>query len=234
MPFFQQFEQSKGISEALRFHEYPKCYGTGDGELNEYVFLEDLNVRGFNMIDKSTEAVTADHVRLVMQKLGKLHAISFALKDQQPDKFNELASALSEEFIRRDDSDMREYLSRRNDRIFDVVADEEFTQLSRKLKTLFERDCLDIAADCLDAQIVGSAAIIIHGDVWQNNIMFRCESDGKPSEIKLLDWQTSRYTSPVIDLCYFIFCCTTKELRDAHYEEFQKVYYENLCTHIHR
>lgn len=233
LPFFQQFEHSKGISQELLFHEYPMCYGTGVEELSEYVLLEDLNVRGFSMIDKSEE-VTADHVRLVMQTLGKLHAISFALKDQQPEKFVEITSVLNEEFIRRDDSGLREYLSRRISRIFDVVADEKYAPLLTKIKTLFEKECLDIAADCLDARVVGSAAIIIHGDVWQNNIMFRSDGSGKLTDIKLLDWQVSRFTSPIIDLVYFMFCCTTKELRDAHYDEFQNVYYNSLSAHIHR
>lgn len=44
------------------------------------------------MIDRRNEIIKADHVKLIMQALGKWHAISFALKDQQPEKFQQLAS----------------------------------------------------------------------------------------------------------------------------------------------
>ena len=72
------------------FHEYPQCYRTVDEEPNECLLLEDLSVHGFTIINRHTDEVTADHVRLVMKTLGKFHAISFALKDQQPDTFKEI------------------------------------------------------------------------------------------------------------------------------------------------
>lgn len=51
------------------FIEYPMCYRTIDDDFNEGVVLEDLNACGFKMIDKFTEDVSADHVRLVMRNL---------------------------------------------------------------------------------------------------------------------------------------------------------------------
>lgn len=202
--------------------------------LSEFVLLEDMTAQRFAIIDKCTEEVTADHVRLVMRTLAKFHAISFALKDQQPNKFEELASSLTEHFLNRNDRGLREYLTKRISRVFDVVSDEKDAHLLAKVKKLFERECLDVVADCLDVNVVGSAAIIIHGDTWQNNIMFQYDSNGTPIKISLLDWQGSRYTSPIVDFAYFMFCCTTKDLRDAHYDEFQKLYYESLSANIRR
>lgn len=57
-------------------------------------------MRGFTTIDRQTTETSADHVRLVKQVLEKFHAISFALKDQQPEKFNEFASKVPEETFR--------------------------------------------------------------------------------------------------------------------------------------
>lgn len=75
------FEESKGImNETDGFVEYPKCYRTIDEEPIETLFLEDMSVRGFSIINRYTQEVTADHAYLVMKALAKLHAISFALK----------------------------------------------------------------------------------------------------------------------------------------------------------
>lgn len=235
LPYFREFEASKGvIVEENGFIEYPICYRTVDEEPSECVLLEDLSVRDLHIIDRHTEEITADHVRLVMQVLGKFHAISFALKDQQPEKFKKLSSNLDEVFIRRNDPFLRDYFVKQTDSVINVLSSEEDAHLVAKVKKLFEKHAMDIAADCLELEPTGSATVITHGDAWQNNTMFRYDKNGKPIEISLLDWQISRHSSPIIDIVYYMFCCTTKELRDAHYDDFLKVYHESLSAHIQR
>lgn len=214
------------------FNEYPKCYRTGDVDLSECVLLEDLSVKGFTMIDRFTQEITADHVRLVMKTLGKFHAISFALNDQQPEKFVEFSSQLNEVFIRKDDPILREYFLKQSESVLNAVSDEKDAHLLAKVKKVFEMAPMDIAADCLDLKATGLAGVISHGDCWQNNVMFRQDKNGKPIGISLLDWQISRFSSPIIDIVYYMFCCTTKELRDDNYDEFLKIYHESLSAHI--
>lgn len=217
------------------FTEYPKCYRTVNVEPSESVFLEDMSVRGFTMIDKSKEEVTADHVHLVMQLLGKFHAISFALKDQQPEKFQQLSSNLTELFVRRDEPFLRVYFNKQVESAMNAVSGEKDAHLLAKLKKLFEEtEALDIACDCLDDSLKESACIITHGDTWQNNTMFWNDSNGKPIDICLLDWQIARYSSPILDIVYYMFICTKKELRDMHYDNFLKTYHESLTIHIRR
>lgn len=198
------------------------------------MIFEDLCVRGFKTIDRRTEEVTVDHLRMVMRALGKFHAISFALKDQQPEKFNELAANLSEVFIRPDDAHLRECFTKQAQLAVDAVSNNDGAHLMVKVKQLFERDAIDIAADCLSLDLTGSASVIGHGDAWQNNTMFRYDSNGKPIEICFLDWQTVRVASPIIDIIYFVFCCTTKELRDEYYDELLHIYHQSLSSHIER
>ena len=64
--------------------------------------------------------------------------------------------------------------------------------------------------------------------------MFTYDNNGKPIDVNFLDWQTTRHASPIIDIVYFMFCCTTKELRDAHYDDFLKVYHNSLSAHVRR
>lgn len=51
-------------------------------------------------------------------------------------------------------------------------------------------------------------------------------------EIMILDWQLSRYVSPVIDFCHFMFDCADKAFRDRHYEEFIELYYKTVQAHL--
>lgn len=235
MPFFRQFEQSKGVCiEENGFVEYPICYRTIDEESSECLLLEDLSVRDFAIIDRFTVDVTDEHVHLVMKALGKFHALSFALKDQQPEKFHELASNLKEVFIRTENPNFREYYNKITKICLGVLNEEEDVHLIEKLKKLYDKDTIDVAADCLDLETTGLCSVISYGDAWQNNTMFRCDNTTTPKEVCFLDWQVSRHASPIIDIVYFIFCCTTKELRDDHYERFLNVYHESLSTHIRK
>lgn len=185
------------------------------------------------MIDRYTEDVGAEHVRLVMKNLGKFHAISFAMNDQQPDKFKELTTDLTELYIRCDDQHIRKYCASSMQIVLDVISNKEDFKLRSKLMKLLERDAIDVAFECVNADLA-STAVICHGDLWQNNTMFRHDDNEKPIEVYFLDWQLSRHSSPIIDVVYYIFCCTTKELRDVHYDEFLKIYHDSLSTHIQK
>lgn len=169
-----------------------------------------------------------------MQSLGKLHGVSFALKDQQPEKFSEIVSNSSEVFIRPDDPHLRECFTKQSQLVFEAQFSEEDAHLVAKVKKLFEKEAIDIAADCINLERIGSAFTITYGDAWQNNSMFRYDNDGKPVEICFLNWQTVRASSPIIDIVYYIFCCTTKELQDVYYDELLQIYHESLSAHIRR
>lgn len=235
LPHFREFEQTKGVTtEESGFYEYPKCFRTVDIDLNECLLLEDLNQRSFSIIDKSKEQLTADHVNLVMQALGKFHAISFAFRDQQPEKFKELTSKLVEVLFLADDDTFQKYFDKQALTALDAVTSVEDIHLHNKLKKFLEKSAMDIVADTLNLDNIGSAFVISHGDTWQNNIMFKYDKSGKAIDCCILDWQISRCASPIHDIVYFVFCCTTKELRDIHYDKFLRIYHESLSAHIRR
>lgn len=234
-PVFRDFERSKGVDiETNSFREYPKCFRTIGSELNECLILEDLCARGFFTIDRQTSTITANHVRLVMQGLAKFHAISFALKDQQPNKFNELTSNLSEVFIMRSNTPLRFALNYQTKLVFNAVTGANDAHLLAKMTEFYKNEAIDTAVDCIDLEATGSASVITYGDVWQNNILFKYDSNGEPIETSFVDWQAVRHASPVIDIAFFIFCCTTKEVRDIHYNDFIRTYHETLSMHIQR
>lgn len=235
LPLFREFEVSKGLTNEQSFNEYPKCYGTVDFDLNECVLLEDLTIRRFTMIDRHTEDISIHHVQLSLRCLAKFHAISFAIRDQNPEKFQELATTVSTEILlRRDSQVVRDHVERQAKYTLNLVSDKNDTHLLALVNNLLQKHPLDVALDCLDPKTVGSAAIITHGDCWQNNFLYRNDDNGLPNQACLLDWQIARYTSPMIDLVHFLFCCTTKEFRDAHYDECLNIYHETLSSQIHR
>lgn len=53
-----------------------------------------------------------------------------------------------------------------------------------------------------------------------------------PQRICLIDFQIARCASPVLDLVYFLFTSTTKELRDKHLEEVLSIYHTALSATV--
>lgn len=43
-------------------------------------------------------------------------------------------------------------------------------------------------------------AVLCHGDLWINNLMFKYDAANRCSGVRLVDLQTMRYSSPVVDI----------------------------------
>lgn len=64
--------------------------------------------------------------------------------------------------------------------------------------------------------------------------MFKYGEKNEVVEACLIDWQISRYASPVCDILYYVFCCTEKDMRDKHYDSWLKVYHESLTNLLNK
>lgn len=53
-----------------------------------------------------------------------------------------------------------------------------------------------------------------------------------PVNISLLDYQIGRYSSPILDLVYFLFSSTDKPLRDNYYTEVIQLYHNALSKNL--
>lgn len=235
LPAFREFEESKGIiTRKDGFHEYPDVYMCIDQEPIECIFLEDLTVNNFKMLNYRTEPITLDHVNLVMCGLAKFHAISFGMKNQQLEKFQKLTAPLSDILIRKDDKNMQDFLNFWPAAVIGAITDPNDAHIKQKIEQLYERKQMDIAADVVDGKSSEPFSVICHGDVWTNNTMFKYDKNGKPIDIRFLDYQIARYSSPACDITYYLYCCTTKDLRDQHYDTFLKTYHNTLSEHLKR
>lgn len=258
MPLFQQFQQSKGIVlEENGFNEIAKCYRTITTEFEEGLYFEDLKVSGFEMFDRFQD-VTIDHVKLVMNTLGKFHAISFALRDQNPKKFNEFKEIQDIFLTRKADENLRNYFVSLTDRAIKTLDEKLHANLIEKVIKLCGNSLMDTMIECVDGTANEPYSVLCHGDCWNNNILFKYKvkllilflliillisnlcylflfsQNGKPIDIRLLDWQIARYSSPVCDLAYYIYGGTTKEFRDQYYDIILKTYHNSLSDFMRR
>jgi thiamine kinase-like enzyme len=207
-PLFQKFQTDKGVDDS--FQSVPRCYGTFTSKSREVVILENLKSKGYELWTYK-KPLTRNHINLVVKEYGKLHAISVALKEQQPEQFQKVIDGYVDiwtKFV--ETSDISSVFEKLVKEIYDLLKSEMSEQDSQKWLS-FQRQVRFVMTDL--AQNVDGLKVVTHGDCWNNNFMYQHTNDNKDlvSKVAILDWQNSKYSSPVFDLSYFLFSCISDE-----------------------
>ncbi|XP_055636018.1 uncharacterized protein LOC129775364 [Toxorhynchites rutilus septentrionalis] len=228
LPTITEFQREKGITEELGigFFNTPKCYLAylDMAKQESAILMDDLRLQNYRMWDKSNP-VNFEHARLLMIQLGRLHAVSFALKEQRPDVFEQFKVADPMTAAMTSSEAFMTMMTMSMDRAIGSLEpnEEKVRQKLEKLKSHMFEDMANLTS----SKVGEPYSVLGHGDCWINNLMFAYKK-GVPTDIVLLDWQICRYVSPVLDLVYFIFSCTDGELRRKHYDELIRIYYGSL------
>lgn len=226
LPEFVAFQKEKKIGKSEGFFNFPKVYYADyDEELRDAIIvMEDLRDSGHKMWDKF-KPIDLDHAKLTMVALGRLHALSFAMKKRKPEAF--------EKFIKtRDifcdlikDQTMNSILQQTMSQSVETLNPNDVKGRQRFMK--IAENMAKTLASCVDVETSEPYAVLGHGDCWMNNYLFHY-SKGRVDDIVLIDWQLSRYCSPAADISYFIFVCTDKKTRDKHFDELINLYHHSL------
>lgn len=76
--------------------------------------------------------------------------------------------------------------------------------------------------------------VIIHKDLWANNILFKYTGES-PTNAVLIDFQCTRIAPPAFDVMVFLYLNTSEKFRNCHETEvldhYYKIFSENLDDH---
>ncbi|OAD60426.1 hypothetical protein WN48_05397 [Eufriesea mexicana] len=212
------------IKEFVKHQLSPNLYY---GSSNPHILImEDLKERGFIMKDRQ-KGLTFEHCRLVMEQLARLHAGSVAVFEKHPemierfkdggivtDKCSTLYMRMMEVSLLRMGTQMRKWP---NEKCHSPA--EKLIKLS---ETIGER-CKEV-----NNYDEGEFCVLNHGDCWVNNMVFKENEKGQPTDLLLLDYQFSVYTSPCIDLLYFLNTCPEFGIKYDYDDRLLKIYLDKL------
>lgn len=142
--------------------------GASSVEEDEYVVLNDLTKCGFRNADKTTP-LGFDKCVLVLTHLARFHAISFAFKDQQPERFAKLTANLSEIMFKDFVEPMDTFLRRNVGYALSTLDADRDGVVIERVKELREKITNSMVAACAER----ADATVLHGDCWISNLMFR-------------------------------------------------------------
>lgn len=224
LPIFQKIVKEHGKIVDCS----PSLYCARSEVGKEILILENLNPKGYVM--KSAIQLDYPHASLALKKLGEFHSYSFLTRVADPTSFEKLK--VEELFLKKEPPS--EKMSFFRDLVINVaikaLADEDKHYTERLQR--FIDNLTNEMADAVDGKQAEPYAILIHGDFWTNNMLFKYDQEGKPCDIRFIDFQVCRYASPVIDLVYTFFCCCAPETRSKYYDRLLHDYHEALSKSL--
>ncbi|XP_052754411.1 uncharacterized protein LOC113509350 [Galleria mellonella] len=228
LPALIKFQSSKSVSDP--FDKYAKLFLSYSDGINDVICLEDASLENYGSAVRQ-EGIDYNHCKITFKVLAQFHALSFAMKDQQPEEFEKIRTEVFETYYH---DRLRGWYTKFWNRISGIAIDaveKEYPNsiYVEKIKKFAvpERydDMIEAATNTLET------GVISHGDSWTNNFLYKYVNS-TPVDAKIIDFQLSRCASPVLDVTFVIYACTTQDMRDKYYDELLKYYYQVLAKQI--
>ncbi|KAJ3666348.1 hypothetical protein Zmor_001796 [Zophobas morio] len=223
IPTFRNFQHEMGF-ESDFLKSMPICFLTQNLENEEALILENLKSQGFDIANRKIP-LTFEHIKLVLESYGKWHAFSLALRYKRPKTFAQLVKNFGNMWP-------TSVLETKTAHVIFQHYEEvrKFWKDNRDVASVkFSENEVTYILTCLLSEDLDDA-VIVHGDCWTNNFMFK-EKSGKPIEVCIIDWQLSDLASPVFDLSYFIYTCVDTQ-KYQNVGDFLKIYHDAVCGHL--
>nr|XP_023023756.1 uncharacterized protein LOC111511914 [Leptinotarsa decemlineata] len=203
---FKKFQRQKNMTDT--FSSVPKCYGTFLSDNIEALVLENLKQKGLKL-HSATVPMNMQHIRLVLKNYAELHALSFALRDQDKESFDEIAADLKSimiSFISNTD------VFKGNDHLSIKLREIGREDLAIKYENKMEKSKDIVLLQVLED--VPQESVVTHGDCHNNNFLFKYKDNDQenPQCVVIIDWQVSELHSPVLDLSYFLYSAASHEV----------------------
>lgn len=84
---------------------------------------------------------------------------------------------------------------------------------------------------CEDISQCGPLSCILHGDCWNNNMLYRYRENGNEAiDVRLIDWQILLPGRPGRDVAHFLFTSAKSQLRREKGEQLLNHYVDTLLS----
>ncbi|XP_050513895.1 uncharacterized protein LOC126889561 [Diabrotica virgifera virgifera] len=227
---YQEFQNNKKFPVLLDL--VPKCFNTFSENDNEVIILENLKKEGY-VLHSREEPMNILHLEMGLKSYAKLHAISFALKNQKRDIFENISKTCSS-LVKEMFLTSKKLFDTKTHLLVETLKEAGRPDLSTVYeKYINEKSIYNRFMDVGDT--VSKDQALIHADCHNGNMMFQYKTDDKtvPLRMVLLDFQAVCLHSPVIDVSFFLWNnISPSEAQKIRY--FVEYYYTEFCSYLNQ
>lgn len=168
LPQLAKLQNSLDIAEDEKLR-FPMCYGIISEKPNEFILLEDLKQRGFEMRDRMT-SLTSEEMKVVLKSVAIWHSFSFVLSHKEPNLFYEFRNMLRSMWGQIKE-ETRQLFTMVETGVTELLENEEYKIRTRGTLINLFKNCSEL--DKVEKE--SKYSVIVHGDCWTNNLMFKLE-----------------------------------------------------------
>ncbi|XP_037031965.1 uncharacterized protein LOC119071237 [Bradysia coprophila] len=190
----------------------------------QLIVFEDLKVLGYQMADRQS-GIDEAHCKLVLSKLGRFHAASIVLSEMEKHHMDKYYFGFFKPNAPVADVMKAVFEKGLISCIDQVKTWPGYENIAKKMDILSENFIQKVANLCNNSP--SSIKVLNHGDLWVNNFLFKYE-EGKPVDVVFVDYQMSFFSSPGLDINYFLSTSPTNEVREKKVDVLIEVYYNNF------
>uniref|UniRef100_A0A0N5AAD6 CHK domain-containing protein n=1 Tax=Syphacia muris TaxID=451379 RepID=A0A0N5AAD6_9BILA len=180
------------------------------------LLLEDLGTGC--AVSKPYEIVSAEEVKQVLKSLSAVHA--FSMKHPEIVKISKLT--LADAMKDFGDKDIYQSIVNQLKKKNPDMAETCDTVL-KYVHVLKDLSTLETAGEQC-----GLPPILVHGDLWSSNVLWRKQANGSRQLAAIIDWQVIHRGTPAEDIIRIISCTMTPKDRRAQTDELLHYYYNEL------
>uniref|UniRef100_A0A1B6IW24 CHK kinase-like domain-containing protein n=1 Tax=Homalodisca liturata TaxID=320908 RepID=A0A1B6IW24_9HEMI len=196
------------------------------------VVLEDLKTSGYLMADRH-ELLDYEHCCLYVKASAKLHALSIAVYKKRPD----VIESLVEE---------RQVFAEKFQETFRIMwlvslkcmgAYLEDKPCYKKISDFIDKACENDNLHQLHLQTEKEnypIKALIQGDPWCTNMMFKYDDAGQVVGLKIFDFQSLKFTSPIRELVTFLGASPNLEVRETKLDDLYHLYCDHINTNLEK
>lgn len=196
---------------------------------NQSMILEDLSVKKYITADRVAK-LDMVHAKMVVRKLAFIHATSALMEERNPGTFKDYDRGFFNKYTNTFENVYVGNLKA----LTNLVATwgPEYKYYKEKLEKL-QRSTMKKGLDTFTPK-ESDFNCFVHGDIWTPNAMFTYDSEGKPTDAVLIDFQYAFWGSPATDLHYFVNSSCKRDVRFEREEELVQYYLYQLVDALKR
>ncbi|XP_026276354.2 uncharacterized protein LOC113205098 [Frankliniella occidentalis] len=199
--------------------------------------MEDLSVYGFRNKERQGQ-LDIVHCKRALELLARYHALSVALHREDPSAVEDYSEPM---FVRGKNAQDEEHARLHSEAQLKKFGDQAETwegtkgkgygeKMASLSKVMYHKMCDVVAPSATGINVLN------HGDYWINNMMFTYDADdvdsAAPRDIRIIDLQLVRFSSPALDLQYFITTSVKQEVREEQLDVLLQTYCDYFNEYV--